>query len=183
VRWRISRRSIALFASLAVHGALLSLLAVGTVGAVPDGFGPTGRARVFANGWLQLRGQGALRPAGRDALLDILSASDGVMIRLLARGGDAVGLASWSDSTGLWLAVDRLTPGSPRTLRVWARIGEEPRRVTGTLHADANGSGRVIGLWPSPQRSGGAVTLEVSDGTRMWPLSSGAVLLEGSSRD
>jgi hypothetical protein len=58
-------------------------------------------------GSMPLRGDQRERHAGRDRLYEILSARDGVKVRLTSPSGDrAVGLAWWSPSRGLWLAVD-----------------------------------------------------------------------------
>jgi hypothetical protein len=177
-----SRRPMALLVSLVVHTACLSLVSLGTLGATGAGAAfSRDSSSAFESGWLQLRGRAAMRPAGRDALLAILSARDGVMIRLSSPRGEAVGLASWSASTGMWLALDRLPPNSPRTLQIWSRIGTDPRKLIGTIEVDADGSGRIVGIWSSPPFPTGVVRLEVSQGIRIWPFGTGTIVLEGAS--
>jgi hypothetical protein len=176
-------RAIAFVGSGAVHPALLAtfaLLAADTRDSTGGESG--GGSSLFESGWRQLTGNRATRPAGRDALQDILSAPDGTMIRLTSDGaGDAVGLACWSPSIGLWLAIDRLPPRSGRSLRVWVREPDGGERPIGRIEVDETGSGRVIALWDTPEAPTRLVTLQVSASGTLWPFTRQAVVLQGSS--
>lgn len=152
--------------STAAHLVVAVVLVALSVGGTSGVGRAAGRPRV-----LQLSGPDHQRPAGPDPLFEILNASDGMPIHLAATGADAsVGLAWWSPSTGLWLAVDRLPSSrSNRTLHLTLRVGDGEATTIGPIEIDANGAGKIIAIWTSaPPVTGTSVTLEVSEAGSRW---------------
>lgn len=180
----VGTRTAALLASVAGHAALVIALTVVTfVTQNEPERGEEGPTGWLESGWRQLAGRsGGPRGLGRDAMQAVLSAPDGTMIRLRSStGGAAVGLACWSPSVGLWIAVDQMPPGTPRSLTVWLRAEDAHRRSLGRIELDASGSGRVIAVWNEPASLGDQVTLEVATSARLWPLTRSNVVLHGST--
>ena len=90
--------------------------------------------------------------------------------------GRAKGLAWFSPSRGIWLAVDGLvSPSGDRVFQLTASVAErEPIRL-GTVRVDPDGSGRMasVGAWVDTLARGGPLVFIVSD-------ASGDVRLTGS---
>ena len=169
----MSHRPLALGVSLAVHVGLVALVVAAA-------------ARMSAEAApraIQLNGQSQDRQPGRDLLLDVLSA-DGVPIHLASTGGDdAVGLAWWSPSVGLWLATDRLPPAlAGRSLHVAMQVGDDARQRIGTIEIDEDGSGRIVAAWITERPAGGTpVTLTVSETDSTWRWREPATALAGTA--
>jgi hypothetical protein len=172
----------ALVASAAVHALLMSLIVWMPVRAALRRASGTS-----AYGSQQLASGTATRGPGGDVLLEILRAPDGVAIHLVEPGGGpAAGLAWWSATEGLWLAVDRLpVRWSGRTLRVFLRPADGAPVSLGPIDIGTDGSGRVISV-PNARpaaMAAGPLTLEVSDIRRNWLFSStSSTVLQGAAR-
>jgi hypothetical protein len=147
--------------------------------------GPTASPGAGARtGSRQLRGDQRKRPVGRDLLFDILSAGDGVAVRLTSPTGDpAVGLAWWSPSRGMWLAVDLAASHAGRALQVWQRVGDGSRAQVASVELDASGSGRVITAWDEDHDIAPthAVTLTLTDTRGHWPFVERPLVLTGTA--
>jgi hypothetical protein len=119
---------------------------------------------------IQLSGKSRERLPGRDVLLEVLN-GDGMPIRLTSTTGDAaVGLAWWTPSMGLWLAVDDL-PVAPsgRRLEVSLRVGSNMLKPIGTIDIDEHGSGRIVAVWTTERPAPGIpITLTVSEPGSVW---------------
>jgi hypothetical protein len=169
----MSHRPLALGVSLAVHVALVALVVAAA-------------ARISAETaprTIQLNGRSQDRQPGRDLLLDVLSA-DGVPIHLASTGGDdAVGLAWWSPSVGLWLATDRLPPTlAERALHVAMQVGDNTRQRIGTIAIDEHGSGRIVAAWVTERPAPGTpVTLTISEADSTWRWREPAAMLVGTA--
>ena len=99
------RRSVALWLSVTGHLGIGVLVAVLTS---ERSHGAGALDTVESPRTIQLSGKSRERLPGRDVLLEVLN-GDGMPIRLTSTTGDAaVGLAWWTPSVGLWLAVDDL---------------------------------------------------------------------------
>jgi hypothetical protein len=151
------RRLAALWVSCATHlgiGAIVTALASFANAA---GSAPSLRT-------IQLNGTRADRSAGFDVLRDILAGS-GMPLRLTSPdGGEAVGLAWWTPTVGLWLAIDRArVDGEGRSLEVSVQVGEGPATTVARIDIDATGSGRIVSTWTREYPPAGTpVTLTVS---------------------
>jgi hypothetical protein len=105
-------------------------------------------------------------------------------IHLTSTSGDAaVGLAWWSPSVGLWLAIDRL-PAAPsgRRLEVSLRVGSDTLEPVGTIDIDEHGSGRIVAVWTIARPAAGTpVTLTVSEPGSVWRFLRPRAALVGSA--
>ncbi len=115
---------------------------------------------------------------GRGHLFDILAAPDvrRVLLGAPLPRGRAKGLAWFSPSHGIWLAVDDLVSSSgDRAFQLTARVAGRQPIGLGTVRVDPDGSGRMasFGAWINALPSGGPLVFTVSD-------ASGDVRLTGS---
>lgn len=113
---------------------------------------------------IQLNGERAERGFGRDVLHDVLKGA-GMPLRLTSlTGDDAVGLAWWSPSVGLWLAIDRVAEAdADQSFEVTLQVGEGPAARVGRIDIDETGSGRIVSAWSGAYPAAGTpVTLTVS---------------------
>src|SRR6188508_2712647 len=131
------RRSVALWLSISIHVGIGAFVVAWTsersqgAGALDATESPR---------TIQLSGKFRERLPGRDVLLEVLN-GDGMPIRLTSTTGEAaVGLAWWSPSVGLWLAVDDLSAApSGRRLEVALRVGSDTVESVGTIDIDEHG--------------------------------------------
>jgi hypothetical protein len=181
---RTTRSSLALVASCAVHGLLaaVTLFAAPVLG-LPRETGPGSLAD--QEGVLQLRGDQAARAAGRDRLYEVLSASDGVKVRLTSpdQVDQSVGLAWWSPSRGVWLAIDRAASVAGETVQVWRASAGESRTRVADVVLDDTGSGRVVATWPDPvgPEPDAQLILEVTGSRSPWLFARPAPFLRGGA--
>jgi hypothetical protein len=149
----------------------------------PPGFSsPTTNSR---DGTQQLKGDQAKRAVGRDRLFEILSADDAVRVRLTSPTGDpAVGLAWWSPSRGMWLAVDLAHPYAGQSLRAWEGRRERARPSVASVELDAKGSGRVVAVWSGSNELAPTdpITLTVTAQRGIWPFVQTSVVLTGTEQ-
>ena len=174
------RRSIAFWVSLSVHAGIAAVVVVFSsgdsqaIGAV----GSTAAPRT-----IHLTGRSAERLPGRDMLFEVLNGA-GMPIHLTSATGDsAVGLAWWSPSVGLWLALDRL-PATPsgRRLDVSLQMGAQRAEPLGTIEVDEQGSGRIVVVWTAERPIAKTpITLTVSEPGSLWRLRPAARVLAGSA--
>lgn len=177
---RSSRRPLAALASMVIHVVLAVVVVAISSRAAARGAASDQQPL----GWQQLVGDAPRRSVGPDALEAILGAPDGVAIRLLSTNGtDAVGLAWWSPSQGMWLAVDRVDQAARRRrFDLWVRTGSA-RSPLGTIEIDEHGSGRMIARLTSPAPpSGFAVTLDVTPQRRAWVWRASSPVLTGTAQ-
>ena len=121
---------------------------------------------------------GGLGGEGRGHLYDILAAPDVTRVLLVAPlpRGRARGLAWFSPSRGIWLAVDGLvSPSGDRAFQLTASVAERGPIRLATVRVDPDGSGRMAsaGAWIDTLPRGGPLVFTVSD-------ASGDVRLTGS---
>src|SRR6187455_1777247 len=137
------RRSVGLWLSIAVHVGIGVLVVALTSERSQAAGGPAASPRT-----IQLSGKSATKLPGRDVLLEVLSA-DGMPIRLTSTTGNAaVGLAWWSPSVGLWLAIDELSVASSgRRLEAFLQVGSNRPEPVGTIDVDEHRSGRIVTVW------------------------------------
>lgn len=181
-----SRPWIALLSSGLLHAiaVVLVLIATATHGGATAGAGGGSEASGRRSGSVQLGGTARDRPAGRDVLFDILSASDGRGVRLTSPTGDeAVGLAVLSPSRGLWLALDRVSAHEGRTLRAWQVHPGGARSLLTSVTIRDDASGRVIAWWDDADAAvaGAPVTLEVTVQSGVWPFARETRVLLGTT--
>jgi len=183
---RVSSRWLARFASGLVHlvfGVTLLLASTSPGSSARPSAAANGPTSDF--GWHQLKGDQRKRPAGRDVLFEILKADDGALVRLTSPTGDeAVGLAWWSPSRGLWLAVDLASSHAGETLDVSQRTSDGSRSTVAQVEIGADGSGRIIALWDAGEKPkpAGPVTLSLTSRHGLWPFGQRSVILIGNSR-
>jgi hypothetical protein len=174
------RRSVALWLSILVH------VGIGVFVAALTSERSEGAAALDAAEspqTIQLSGKPRERLRGRDVLLEVLS-GDGMPIRLKSTTGDAaVGLAWWSPSVGLWLAVDDM-PAAPsgRRLEASLRVGSGARDPIGTIEIDEHGSGRIVAVWTAERPAADTpITLTVSEPGSLWRFLGPRSVLTGSA--
>lgn len=180
---RLPRSWLAAAISGALHVALGAALVF--VFAAPDRLAAaSSSAGSVANrrGSMQLRGDQRERPAGRDRLYEILSARDGVKVRLTSPSGDpAVGLAWWSPSRGLWLAIDLANAHAGETLQAWLDEDDGSRTRLASVEIGADGSGRVVAAWDEGDMPAhaGPITMTVTRTRSLWPFARTPLVLRG----
>ena len=153
VKRHMQHRHVALWVSVAVHVGIGALVVT------------SARLAVASARTIQLNGTRAERGPGRDVLLDVL-AGNGMALRLTRITDDAaVGLAWWSPTVGLWLAVDRLAAADAgKSFDVTLQVGEEPAERIGRIDIDEAGSGRIVSTWAIAYPPAGTpVTLAVTE--------------------
>lgn len=166
------RRPIALGVSLVAHVGL-ALVVLSTARMDADESPRT----------VQLNGTRQDRQAGRDVLLDVLR-GEGMPIHLASATGDAaVGLALWTPSVGMWLAIDRLPSAyAARSLQVSMQVGRGTPKAIGTMNIDEDGSGRIVAAWVNERPAPGTpITLTVSERDSVWGWRQPSPALTGTS--
>jgi hypothetical protein len=136
-------------------------------------------------GSMPLRGDHRERREGRDRLYEILSARDGVKVRLTSPSGDpAVGLAWWSPSRGLWLAVDLANAHAGETLQAWLNADDGSRTRLASVEIGSDGSGRVVAAWDDGDMPARAtrITLTVTSTHGFWPFARAPLVLRGTGQ-
>jgi hypothetical protein len=180
---RLPRSWLAMAISGALHVALGAALVFAF--AAPDRLAAaSSSASSVANrrGSMQLRGDQRARREGRDRLYEILSARDGVKVRLTSPSGDpAVGLAWWSPSRGLWLAVDLAHAHAGETLQAWLNDDDGSRTRLASVEIGADGSGRVVAAWDEGDMPAhaGPITMTVTRPRGLWPFARSPLVLRG----
>jgi hypothetical protein len=180
---RLPRSWLATALSGALHVALGAALVF--VFAAPDSLtAASSSIGGVANrrGSMQLRGDQRERREGRDRLYEILSARDGVKVRLTSPSGEpVVGLAWWSPSRGMWLAVDLANAHAGETLQAWLNEDDGSRTRLASVEIGADGSRRVVAAWGEGDMPthAGRITLTVTRTRGPWPFSRTPIVLRG----
>jgi hypothetical protein len=183
---RLPRSWLATAISGALHVALGAALVF--VFAAPDSLAAASSSiGSVANrrGTMQLRGDQRERRAGRDLLYEILSARDGVKVRLTSPSGEpVVGLAWWSPSRGMWLAVDLANAHAGETLQAWLNDDDSSRTRLASVEIGADGSGRIVTAWDEDDmpRHAGPITLTLTSPRGPWPFSRAPLVLRGTGQ-
>jgi hypothetical protein len=142
------RFSVAAIVSVLLHvagiGVLLSLRSAGA-GAQPF---DTGTPPDIERRWSRIveDGDGV---GGPSRIVEVLNAPDAVRVILtpVAPDGSGRGLAWWSPTKGIWLAVDSLPSWSPgRRYHLWIVHRDGPAVHVGLLGVNPQGSGRILAL-------------------------------------
>jgi hypothetical protein len=181
---RLPRSWLAAAISGALHVALGAALVF--VFAAPDRLAAASSSvSSVANrrGSMQLRGDQRERREGRDRLYEILSARDGVKVRLTSPTGEpAVGLAWWSPSRGMWLAVDLANAHTGETLQAWLNDNDGSRTRLASVEIGADGSGRIVATWDDGdlRAHAGPITLTLTSPRGLWPFSRAPLVLRGT---
>jgi hypothetical protein len=183
---RLPRSWLATAISCVLHVALGAALVF--LFAAPDSLAAASSSSgsvMNRRGTMQLRGDQRERPEGRDLLYEILSARDGVKVRLTSPSGEpAVGLAWWSSSRGMWLAVDLANAHAGETLQAWLNDDDGSRTRLASVEIGADGSGRIVTTWDEDDMRGhaGPITLTLTSPRGPWPFSRTPIVLRGAGQ-
>lgn len=180
---RVSR--LARVVSALIHVTIGTALVLASASAEGGSSGASSVAGSAPDGVRQLRGDDPKKALGRDRLYEILDADDAVRVRLTSPAGDpVVGLAWWSPSRGMWLAIDLATAYAGQTLQAFEGDGGRSGPPVARVELDSRGSGRVVAAWSSPKSvaSTGSVTLTVTARRGVWPFNQTPMVLTGTGQ-